>query len=164
MAYLLDANVFINAKNNYYGFDFCPAFWEWLIVGNADKRVFSIDRVLEEINKGEDELTVWAKEQNNNFFLKPPQNIHSALNRVSDHVENENYYTRAAIDLYYQSADYLLSAHALISGYSVVTHESASKTKNKIKIPIICKSLGVNCTTTFGMLHTEQPRFVLGSA
>ena len=25
--YLLDANVFIQAKNLHYGFDFCPAFW-----------------------------------------------------------------------------------------------------------------------------------------
>jgi len=25
MAYLLDANVFIEAKNRYYGLDFCPA-------------------------------------------------------------------------------------------------------------------------------------------
>lgn len=31
MQYLLDANVFIEAKNRYYGFDFCPAFWNWLI-------------------------------------------------------------------------------------------------------------------------------------
>ena len=31
MAYLLDADVFIRAKNLHYGFDFCPAFWEWLI-------------------------------------------------------------------------------------------------------------------------------------
>ena len=30
MAYLLDANVFIAAKNLHYGFDFCPAFWDWL--------------------------------------------------------------------------------------------------------------------------------------
>lgn len=30
MAYLLDANVFITAKNLHYGFDFCPAFWDWL--------------------------------------------------------------------------------------------------------------------------------------
>ena len=26
--YLLDANVFIQAKNLHYGFDFCPAFWD----------------------------------------------------------------------------------------------------------------------------------------
>lgn len=30
MTYLLDANVFIQAKNLQYGFDFCPAFWDWL--------------------------------------------------------------------------------------------------------------------------------------
>jgi len=26
MSYLLDANIFIQAKNLHYGFDFCPAF------------------------------------------------------------------------------------------------------------------------------------------
>ena len=34
MAYLLDANVFISAKNLHYGFDFCPAFWDWLTEGH----------------------------------------------------------------------------------------------------------------------------------
>lgn len=28
--YLLDANVFIEAKNRYYGFDLAPGFWDWL--------------------------------------------------------------------------------------------------------------------------------------
>lgn len=28
--YLLDTNIFIQAKNLHYGFDFCPAFWELL--------------------------------------------------------------------------------------------------------------------------------------
>ena len=35
MAYLLDANVFISAKNLHYGFDFCPAFWDWLMGGSV---------------------------------------------------------------------------------------------------------------------------------
>ena len=30
MAYLLDSDVFIRAKNDHYGFDFCSAFWAWL--------------------------------------------------------------------------------------------------------------------------------------
>jgi hypothetical protein len=30
MPYLLDTNVFIEAKNRHYGFDFCPAYWDWL--------------------------------------------------------------------------------------------------------------------------------------
>ena len=41
MAYLLDANVFIQAKNLYYGLDFCPAFWDWLIGHNMAGRVLS---------------------------------------------------------------------------------------------------------------------------
>lgn len=35
MSYLLDANVFIQAKNLHYSFDFCPAFWDWLKIPNA---------------------------------------------------------------------------------------------------------------------------------
>jgi len=40
MAYLIDANVFIEAKNRYYGFDICPAFRDWLIAANADGKLF----------------------------------------------------------------------------------------------------------------------------
>lgn len=46
MPYLLDANVFIEAKNAYYGFDFCPGFWEWLVPKNREGLVFSIEFIL----------------------------------------------------------------------------------------------------------------------
>ena len=42
MAYMLDADVFIRAKNLHYGFDFCPAFWDWLVRANAQELVFSM--------------------------------------------------------------------------------------------------------------------------
>lgn len=60
MPYLLDANVFIQAKNLYYGLDFCPAFWEWLIKRNEDEAVFSIEKIGDEIAAGGDELATWA--------------------------------------------------------------------------------------------------------
>ena len=41
-AYLVDANVFIQAKNLHYGFDFCPAFWDWLIEQNRAGKVACI--------------------------------------------------------------------------------------------------------------------------
>ena len=44
MIYLLDANVFIQAKNLHYGFDFCPAFWDWLIAENAAGKVLRGNR------------------------------------------------------------------------------------------------------------------------
>lgn len=49
MAYLLDANVFIQAKNLYYGLDFCPGFWDWLAVENEAGQVFSIEKVGERL-------------------------------------------------------------------------------------------------------------------
>jgi hypothetical protein len=45
VTYLLDASVFIQAKNLHNGLDFCPAFWDWLIDNGAGGRVFSIDKV-----------------------------------------------------------------------------------------------------------------------
>ena len=47
--YLLDANVFIQTKNLHYGFDFCPAFWDWLVVQNEAGEVASIERVGDEL-------------------------------------------------------------------------------------------------------------------
>ena len=35
MAYLLDTDVFIQAKNLHYGMDFCPAFWDWVVAETA---------------------------------------------------------------------------------------------------------------------------------
>ena len=57
MAYLLDANVFMQAKNLHYGLDFCPAFWDWLVASNRAGLVFSIERVEDEIQAGGDELS-----------------------------------------------------------------------------------------------------------
>ena len=50
--YLLDANVFIEAQNRYYGLDFCPAFWDWLVMKNRAGRVTSIKKVADEIRRG----------------------------------------------------------------------------------------------------------------
>lgn len=56
MSYLLDANVFIQAKSLHYGLDFCPAFWDWLVEGNGAQKVFSIEKVGDEIDAGYVEL------------------------------------------------------------------------------------------------------------
>ena len=65
---LLDANVFIQAKNLHYGQDFCPTFWQWLLDNNAAGRVFSIDKVADDIAAGGDELTDWMQDHGNGLF------------------------------------------------------------------------------------------------
>lgn len=66
--YLLDTNVFIQATNGYYGLDFCPAFWTWLIEQNKIGNIASIAKVAEELDKKSDDLAMWAKERGEIFF------------------------------------------------------------------------------------------------
>ena len=71
MAYLLDANVFIEAQRRHYGFDFCPAFWDWLDVQQDAPTVFSIEKVGDELRAGDDDLSTWSGERGAAFFLPP---------------------------------------------------------------------------------------------
>jgi hypothetical protein len=161
MAYLLDANVFIEAKNRYYGFDFCPAFWDWLIASNQVGLVFSIERVSDEIEAGGDELSDWASERGAGFFLPPDAAILPALGQLSEWANTQNY-EPVAVRTFLEGADYYLVAHALAHGHTIVTHEVVSTSTKRIKIPNACIGLGVRFLTTFDMLRRERARFILG--
>ena len=56
MAYLLDTDVFIRAKNEHYGFELCLGFWDWLESMNAVGDVYSVEAVYREIIDGNDDL------------------------------------------------------------------------------------------------------------
>lgn len=160
MAYLLDANVFIQAKRLHYGFDFCPAFWSWLERSNAAGVVFSIDKVGVELDEGADDLTVWARARGQAFFLPPDNAVLPALARVSAWASSQKY-DPAAVATFLQIADYWLVAHALAHGHVLVTHEVPSDGLKKIKIPNACVGVGVQVMSPFEMLRRERARFVL---
>ncbi|MGK7942072.1 MAG: DUF4411 family protein [Crocosphaera sp.] len=162
MQYLLDANVFIEAKNRYYGLDFCPAFWEWLIQKNDEQRVFSIEAVYNELTTGKDNLSSWATLHKNNFFLSPNSETLSQFPVVSNWAMSQDY-KQTAINQFLDVADYYLVSHALGNSMTVVTHEKRDNSKRKIKIPNACQALGVQFTDTFEMLRSQNANFVLGS-
>lgn len=56
MAYLLDSNTFMTAARSYYSFDFGTRFWDFLVLEAQKNNIFSIDKVLDEIKKGNDKL------------------------------------------------------------------------------------------------------------
>lgn len=79
--YVLDTDLLIDAKNRYYGFDFCPAFWQWLRVNNLLGLVESVFTVAEEIQNYavEDELAKWARDvKRQNFFVPPNRDVYVA--------------------------------------------------------------------------------------
>ena len=162
MSYLLDANIFIQAKNLHYGFDFCPAFWDWLTKQNQEGKVFSIEQVKNEINAGNDELSDWVNNQDDNFFLKPNNQMAQAFPIVSKWATSQDY-ENAAVNEFLQVADYYLVCYGLGHSMTIVTHEVASNSKKRIKIPNACQGLGINFMTPYTMLRNEQARFILGS-
>lgn len=159
--YLLDSNIFIEAKNRYYGFDFCPAFWEWLINQNGQGKVASVDKVEGELQAGADDLSAWATERGRGFFLAPDDPVMPALVRVSAWATGQNY-RPAAVSTFLQVADYWLIGHALAHDFTIVTHERPSDGINQIKIPNVCIGLGLPCINPYEMLRRERARFVLG--
>lgn len=163
MSYLLDANVFIQAKNLHYGLDFCPAFWHWLLASSADGRVFSIDKVHDELMAGADELTEWAKNEASALFLPTDAAALALFGQVSTWVVSQSY-EPAAINTFFQVADFYLVAHALAGGHTVVTHEKPANSPKRVKIPNVCAGLGIRFMTPFQMLSSERARFVLGPA
>src|SRR5271165_4534380 len=83
MAYLLDTNVFIEAKNRHYGFDFCPAFWDWIDHAHQAGTVFSIDKVAIELDAVDDDLATWASGRPDAFFLEADGAVVPSLQATS---------------------------------------------------------------------------------
>ncbi|MEM7806650.1 MAG: DUF4411 family protein [Planctomycetota bacterium] len=162
MAYLIDSDVFIQAKNLHYGMDFCPAFWEWMTRENAAGRVYSVEKIGDELQGQEDDLATWAAARGDGFFLAPDDPVADALAKLAAWSRTRRY-RPSAINEFLQSGDYYLIAHALAHGHTVVTHEKPSDGVKRIKIPDACIGVKVKCVSPFQMLRTMRARFVLGS-
>jgi hypothetical protein len=161
MAWLLDTNVLVNAKRDYYGFEFCPAFWDWLDVVWAEGKVASIEAVYDELVDYGDQLSDWARDHRP-FFLAPGAPEVAAMAHVNGWAAASADYTLAAKQEFATAADSALLAYALAGGHVVVTHEQPSNASKRIPIPNAAAALGVAYASPWRMLREERPLFVLG--
>ncbi len=159
MAYLLDTNVFIEARNRYYGFDLCPGFWAWLDLATDDGRVTSLDNVRDELT--DPELDAWA-DARDGLFRRIGAGEVDGLRRVSAWAVGTDY-ERAAVNTFLSEADYYLVGAALVHGHTVVTHEIPARSRKQIKIPDACVAFDIKFMNTFTMLRSERVEFVLGA-
>ncbi|MBO3725700.1 DUF4411 family protein [Actinomyces bowdenii] len=154
MTCLLDANVFIPAKNSYYAFDVAPGFWDWLEHVEASGKACSIDAVHRELLAGQDEISDWAR-SHKGFFVSPDQRTISWFQPLIQWA-HQQHFTPAALNAFTASnADFLLVAHAAAYGLTVVTHEVAdSGSRKRVKIPDACNAMGVSWCDTFVMMRS----------
>ncbi|MEU8182965.1 DUF4411 family protein [Micromonospora sp. NPDC049047] len=160
--YLIDTNVFIDAKNRYYPFDIVPGFWDWLKSAHLSAKIYTVEAVYDEVVCTADELCDWIKRMPKSFTL-PASDIGAAsLTRLSEWANSCPQYTRAAVFEFLGAADYFLVAHAHSISATVVTHERAGTgSRNRVKIPDACEAVGVSWMNPFDMLRTEQAAFRL---
>lgn len=149
--YCLDANVLINAWNQYYSKTICPGYWDVLRrLGHAG-RIFLPEHVKEEIIRTDDTLANWllgsgipiypvdgsVMEIVNAVFAADPR--HALL------VDN----TKGR-----SLADPWVIAHAIAEKACVVTKENkVTSSDKKVKIPNVCEKMGVRCINDFDMIR-----------
>jgi hypothetical protein len=158
MAYLLDADVFIDAKNHHYRFKVCPAFWEWLCFANSKGKLISIKEVYKELIERGDMLSNWCKPRSGVFVDTGDGETYGSLQLLATWV-NENY-EQAAQNKFFRDADFVLVGFAHAHKHTIVTHEVEAHGYD-VKIPNACKALGVPVINPFQMLADEGVKFVL---
>jgi hypothetical protein len=151
--YWLDADVLIQAKNSYYAFDIVPSFWGALQQGVNDGLVLSPMMVHDELMRGGDELTNWAKGmKGSGLFQDADKKVQAFVGKIADYV-GKNFEAPKA-KLFLEGADPWVISSAHISGGTVVTHESLGGIGCKrVKIPNVCDKFGVPYTSCFQMLR-----------
>ncbi len=157
--YLLDANVFIDAKNRYFAFDIVPAFWDWLVAQHRSGNAFTVQAVYDEIIGGGDDLAAWMKAQPASFRIPAGSADSVGLSTVSAWVNGAGF-KPAAVSEFLAAADYFIVAQALTLGYTVVTHETPDPaSKKRVKIPDACSAAGVAWVSPFTWLRNSGARF-----
>jgi Domain of unknown function (DUF4411) len=160
--YLLDANVFIEAKRRYYAFDLCPGYWDCLVWNQQSGRLQSIDRVKEEFERGADELTEWAKSVMPQacFASCDEEAVTGQYAQIMAWVQNQDQFFPEAKAEFAASADGWLIAYAKVNSLIVVTQEVfAPDARKKVPIPNVCEAFGIPYVDTFEMLRDLQARF-----
>lgn len=158
MIYLIDSNTFMTAARTFYSFDFGGKFWDFLIQEAQNGNLASIDKVLKEINKGDDDLKKWANGKFLNYFLstKDEQVIQKYAELMQWAENQSNHYFRNAIDEFMKedNADPWLIAYALAKkNTTLVTFEKENKARqNKIPIPNVCDCFKIMYCDLYQML------------
>lgn len=156
MAYVLDANVFIDAKNRYYGFNLCPGFWKWLDIAFAGGVLLSVKQVRDELLQRDDKLALWCKSRSKMFVETNDKGTFESMKILSSWVYE--HYQPAAQATFLGAADFALVAFACAHNHTVVTTEVEAGGL-QVKIPNACNFMEVKHINPFEMLTAEKVKF-----
>ena len=145
--YCLDTNVLIQAWVKYYSMRLCPDYWSNLDALAQKGVVFCPMEVRKEIDKTDDELSECVKSRPH-FFVEPDAVVQKDL------IDILAKFPRLVDSTKQRSvADPWVIAHAKATSAIVVTKEEVTNSRKRIKIPDVCKALGIQCMDDFQFLN-----------
>ncbi|MBN1165984.1 MAG: DUF4411 family protein [Methanospirillaceae archaeon] len=162
MNYLLDSNVFIQAKNGYYSFDIAPGFWRWLEILAEEQAVLTVKAVREEIIDGNDALRDWMADFPKEFFAEPDIPVQENLRKIVTFIMQEPRFAEHHRYSFLEKADPWLIATAMTGDFTIVTHEEKTGPgSTKVKIPNICEVFQVPFLSVFDLMKAKKVRLHL---
>ncbi|WP_449355241.1 DUF4411 family protein [Virgibacillus natechei] len=160
--FLLDANVFIEAYQRYYAFDIAPSFWRILNQLAEDGKVISIDRIKQELMKGdeEDPLCLWARSEFESWFMSTDDSrVFVSYTEIINWVQGQAQFHDYAKSEFASVADSWLIAYAYTYNHTIVTHERHNRDiKKRVLIPNVCRAFNIPYLNTFVMLRKLNSR------
>lgn len=154
--YSIDTNVFIDWWVRRYPPDIFPGVQERFEGLASEGKLYAPKRVGEEIQHiGPPALKAWTK-QYNNIFLPHDHLIQDQANQILG--QFPGFIDPSAI---HDEADRYVIALAKVRGFTVVTHETASRLKRNPNrrshyIPDVCAALQVNCIELLELMRRES--------
>lgn len=160
--YLLDANVFMESARRYYAFDLCPGYWECVVHHCSAGRVYSLDQVFREIQRGKDVLAAWSKKPKPRalFLSTDDKKIIGAYGEVVRWVSAQARFTSQARTDFFAKADPWIVAAGMAEKFVVVTHEEPRpESRKRVAIPDVANAFSVPVVNTFEMLRDLKAQF-----
>lgn len=127
--FLIDANVFIQAKNFHYQFCFCQGFWNFLLNLHEKKILYSLKSVYHElVEVKKDELAIWVQKNiPESFWLDDYDAIEKYAEIIRWAHNNPSFKPVAKknfADL--TTADPWLVSYAATFNYSIISQEKSN--------------------------------------
>ena len=123
MSYLLDTNIFIRSKNE-MPIGIYQSFWQKLAVLAQNGKIFSSVKVKEEIERGNDDLKQWCRENlQPSFFLPIDNSVQPLYANLMQWANDSDVYSTSAKQEFASVADAFVIATAAAHHMKVVTFE-----------------------------------------
>ena len=164
MKYILDSSVLIEANNRYYGMDFCPAFWDFILDLNKKGKLFLIDKSVQTISNIDERIKIWIKNNGTEYILKTDEMDSIKIKELTTYIKGINCQDHIKKD-FLNSDSFYLFAYILSNkeDYILISFENLNPYATNIKLPNLCKYFKITYTSIYQFLRDEKALFVLGS-